>query len=86
MVRGELRIGIGLTVMTKSEDIPEQPFAETVIVIVAEIGEVPVFVAVNAGILPVPLIGNPIAELELVQVIVAPETGLPTVVIEVKSP
>ena len=44
-----------------------------VTVIVAEIGAVPILVAVNDAILPEPLAARPIAVLELVHVKVPPE-------------
>jgi hypothetical protein len=53
-----------------------QPFAEGVMVIVAVIGAVPVFVAVNEGIFPDPLAASPMAVLLFVQVKVVPATGL----------
>ena len=64
--------GIGFTVMVYDAEVPVHPLAEGVTEIDATMGEVLVFVAVNAGILPVPLAANPIAGLELVHVKVAP--------------
>lgn len=55
--------------------MPVQPFADGVIVMMAEIGIVIVFVAVNDGMLPVPLAASPIAVLLFVQVNVVPPTG-----------
>ena len=49
--------------------------ADGVIVMVAVIGELVEFVAVNEGTLPVPLAANPIAVLLFVHVNVVPETG-----------
>ena len=50
---------------------PAQPFELAVTLIVATIGALVVFVAVKDGILPDPLVPNPIFEL-LVQVNIAP--------------
>jgi len=55
--------------------VPVHPFAEGVTVIVAVIGEVVAFVAVNAGTLPEPLTARPIAVLLFVQLNVVPLTG-----------
>lgn len=44
--------------------------------IVAVTGEVPVFVAVNAGVLPEPLAARPMLVVEFVHVNVVPGTGL----------
>lgn len=51
---GAVKSGVGLTVMVKEVDGPEQLFAVGVTVMVATMGVGPVFTAVNAGILPVP--------------------------------
>lgn len=55
--------------------MPVHPVAEVVIEMVAVTGTVPVLVAVNAGILPVPLAANPMPGLLLAQVNVVPDTG-----------
>ena len=59
------------------------PFAVGVTVIVAVIGEVVAFVAMNEGIFPVPLAARPIAVLLFVQVNVVPLTGPDKFVIDV---
>ena len=56
-----------LTVMVNVLDVPPQPDAEGVTVIVAVIGVDPGLVAVNDGILPLPLAPRPIAVLLFVQ-------------------
>jgi hypothetical protein len=48
-------------------EVPVQPLAEGVMVIVAVVGAGVVFVAVNAGISPVPLAARPIAVLLFTQ-------------------
>ena len=59
--------GVGFTVIVKFIVFPVHPFAEGETEIIAEIEVVPLFVAVNEGILPVPLAPKPIAVLLLVQ-------------------
>jgi len=66
--------GRGFTVMVYETGTPVQAFADGVTVMVAEIAPVPVFVAVKAGISPVPLAARPIAVLEFVQVKAVPVT------------
>ena len=61
--------------MVKVETVPVQPFAVGVIVIVPEIVEFVVFVAVNEGILPLPLAVSPIVALLFAHVKVVPVTG-----------
>jgi len=73
---GTLTVGVGLTVILYVELFPTQLFAVGVTVIVADIGLVPVLVAVNDGMLPEPLAAKPIAVLEFVQVKVAPGVTL----------
>jgi len=77
--------GVGFTVMVK-EDCAEQLLEIAVTVIVAIRGVVPVFVAANEGILPVPLAGNPIDGLLLVQEIEAPGVVLVIARLPVFSP
>jgi hypothetical protein len=48
-----LAVGVGLTVIVNVLEAPAQPLADGVTVIVPEIGDVPVFFAVKAGMLPV---------------------------------
>ena len=52
-------VGVGLTVMVKETGVPSQSLIFGVTVIVPVIGEVPVLVAVNEPILPVPVAANP---------------------------
>ncbi len=66
-------VGLGLTVIVNVIGVPEQTGVAAaeliyfgVTVIVAETGAVPVFVAVNTGIDPVPLAPKPMAVLLLV--------------------
>lgn len=68
-------IGLGFTVMTKLWPGPAQPLVG-VTVMVAVIGEVPVFSAVKLGMLPLPLAANPIAVLLFVHVKLVPATEL----------
>jgi len=49
------------------EGVPAQLFAVAITVIVADIGVVPVFVAVKEGTSPEPLAARPMAGLEFVQ-------------------
>ena len=65
-------VGVGNTVIVKLEAVPTHPFAVGVTVIVAKIGTVELFVAVNPPILPVPLKPKPIDVLELVHTKVPP--------------
>ena len=51
-LEGTVTVGVGFTVMVYVEEVPGQPLAEGVTVIVPEIGEEPALVAVNAGTLP----------------------------------
>jgi hypothetical protein len=57
----------GLTVIVKVCDVPGQPFAVGVTVMVAVTGAVPVFVAVKEVIFPVPLAARPILVVLFVQ-------------------
>lgn len=63
--------GIGFTVIVNVVTGPVQPFEVAVTLIVATTGALVVFVAVKDGIVPDPLVPNPIFEL-LVQLNVAP--------------
>lgn len=69
---GTVTTGMGLTVITYDDAGPVHPLALAVTVIVAVIGDDVVFAAVNAGTLPVPFAGRPIAVLLLVHVMLAP--------------
>lgn len=68
-------VAVGFTAMVKVDGVPVHPLAAGVTVMVAEIVEPVVLVAVKAGIFPVPLALKPIAVLLLVQVKVVPVTG-----------
>jgi hypothetical protein len=59
--------GAGFTVMVNVFGMPLQPFAAGVTVIVALIGAVPLFTAVNAGISPVPDAARPMEGVLFVQ-------------------
>ena len=63
ILTGTTTIGEGFTVIVYVEGVPIQLLAEGVTVMVAEIGAVPVFVAVKAGIFPVLPVAKPIAVL-----------------------
>jgi len=67
-------------VIVKVETVPAQPFAVGVMVIVPEIVEFVVFVAVNEGTFPLPLAARPIDVLLFDHVKVVPETGPESVV------
>jgi len=73
MFEGTVAVGVGLTVMVYVDGVPAQLLTVGVTVIVAVIGEVPEFVAVNVGMFPEPLEARPILVLEFVQVRVPPE-------------
>jgi hypothetical protein len=64
-------VAVGLTVMVNVIDVPLQftpPLLNTgVTIIVAVTADVPVFTAVNDGILPVPLAANPMDVVLFVQ-------------------
>ena len=66
--------------------VPVHPFAVGVTVIVAVIGELAAFAAVNAGILSDPLAARPIAVLLFVQANVVPLTSPDTFVIGATTP
>ena len=65
-------VGIGFTVITKEVATPAHPPLSAITEIVAEMGLVPLFVAVNEGKLPDPFDASPTAVLLLVQLKVAP--------------
>ena len=75
---------VGLTVMVYVEGDPVQPFRVGITVIVAKIGTIPVFIAVNPGIFPIPLLPKPIAVFEFVQVYDAPAGELENVAAGIK--
>jgi len=72
MFAGTATVGVGLTVIVYEEGVPTQLLAVGVTVIVAVIVVVPVFVAVNEAMSPVPLEASPIEVLEFVQENVPP--------------
>lgn len=59
--------GVGSTVILKLVEAPVQPLADGVTVIVAVTVVTPIFRAVKAGILPVPLAARPIDGVLLLQ-------------------
>ena len=83
---GVLSTGDGLTVIVKEPGAPLHPFAEGVTVINAEIGFAVLLVAINDGIFPVPLAGNPIEVLLLAQLKIVPGTGPESEIEEVVNP
>ena len=60
-------IGVGLTAMVKVLDAPVQPFSIGVTVIVDMLVTAPLFCALNAGMLPLPVAASPMDGLLLVQ-------------------
>ena len=78
--------GVGFTVMVNVVGVPAQPLAVGVTVIVAVTGELVVFVAVKAAILPVPLAARPIDVLLFVQLNVVPATAPVKVIAVVVAP
>ena len=81
-----MTVAVGLTITVNVEGVPVHPFAVGVTVIVAVIGEVVAFVAVNEGTLPEPLAARPIAVLLFVQMNVVPLTVPDKVVIGASTP
>ena len=81
-----LTVAVGLTVIVNDNGVPTHPFAVGVTVIVAMTGVVPALVAVKDGIFPVPLAASPIDGVLLTHANVAPDTGLPNVIIVVAAP
>ena len=76
----------GLTVTVKVVGVPVHPFAVGVTVIVAVMGAVVAFEAVNEGTFPEPFAASPIAVLLFVQVNVVPVTGPDKVVSGASTP
>ena len=77
LFEGTVTVGVGFTVIEYELGVPTQPLTVIgVTVIVATIGALVVFVAVNDGTVPVPLAANPILLLSFVQVNVAPDVAL----------
>jgi hypothetical protein len=73
-------------VIVKTLGVPTHPFAVGVTVMVAISGAVPVFVAVNEGMTPVPFAANPTDGVSFVHEKVVPATGLPGLTKEVVAP
>ena len=67
-------VGVGFTVMIYVSGVPLQPLAVGVMEILAVAGVLPVLVAVNPGISPVPLADKPMEVLSFVQLNVDPAT------------
>ena len=83
---GILAEGVGFTEIVNVKGVPVHPFAEGVTVIVANIGALVLFVAVNEGMSPDPLAARLIAVLLFVQVKVVAATGPDTPINGVVSP
>lgn len=64
---GSVTDGVGLTVIVNVLDVPEHPLYTGVTVIVAVTGVLPVLLAVNDPMLPVPLAARPIDAVLFVQ-------------------
>ncbi len=79
-------VGVGFTVIVNVSATPEQLLADGVTMIVAVAAVVPVFVAVNAPMLPVPDADSPIAVFEFVQLYVVPLTAPEKVTAAVVAP
>src|SRR5262245_54448601 len=67
-----LNAGSGFTVIVNDCGVPVQPLLTGVTVIVAVTGEVPLLVALNDAMLPLPLAARPIDVLLFVQLNVVP--------------
>ena len=70
---GTETVGVGFTVIVYADGVPGQLFTVGVTLIIAIISDVPVFAAVNDGVLPVPLEASPILVLVFVQENVPPD-------------
>ena len=70
-----LIVGVGFTVIVNVLEVPVQPFADGVTVIVAVTGVLPVLIAAKEAMLPVPLAASPIDGLLLVQEYKVPVTA-----------
>ena len=81
-----LIVGVGLTVIVNVSAVPEQLFADGVTIMVADAAVVPVFVAVNEPILPVPDDARPIDVFVFVQLYVVPLTAPENVTAAVLPP
>ena len=62
-----LTVGVGFTVMVKVVELPGQPLADVLTVMVAVIGALVLLIAVNDPMLPVPEAAKPIVGLLFVQ-------------------
>ena len=79
-------VAVGFTVIVKVFGVPVQPLAVGVTVTVAVTGAVPVLVAVNAPMLPLPEPARPIDVVLFVQAYVVPATGFVKVTAVVVAP
>ncbi len=85
-LEGTVTVGVGLTVIVYVDGVPVQPLTVGVTDIVAVIGSVPVFVAVNDAMFPVPLEAKPIAVFEFDHVYDPPVGTLVKVVAGMEFP
>ena len=77
LFEGTVTVGVGFTVIEYELGVPAHPLTVIgVTVIVATLGALVVFVAVNARMSPVPLAANPMLLLLFVHVNVAPVVAL----------
>ena len=67
-------VGVGFTVIVNVVDVPGQPLAEVLIVMVAVIGALVLLIAENDPMLPVPEAARPIDGVLFVQLNVVPAT------------
>lgn len=81
-----MTVGVGSTVIVKVIGVPSQPLAVGVTVIVEVTEVVPVLVAVNAPMFPVPDAGRPIEVLLFVQLKVDPVTDPEKLIAVVEAP
>lgn len=78
-------VGIGFTVIVNDLAVPGQPFLTGVTVMVATVGMVPVLLAVNETISPVPLAAKPMEVLSFAQLYVVPLTAPVKAIAEVEA-
>lgn len=62
-----LTVGVGFTVKVNEAGVPTHPFAVGVTVMFEVIGAVPLLVALNGAIFPLPLLASPMDVLLFVQ-------------------
>jgi len=72
----ELTVAIGLTVIANVEGVPVHPFAAGVTVMVEVIGDIPLLLAVNVPVFPLPFVPNPTSMDEVHKKIVPPISPL----------